>query len=157
MDTGAAAHTVGRAAAINVALLLLATTAAAAWTESKIAQNEAAVAARYPVAAVDFLQAEGLAQQRGYNSYKWGGYLIWRGVPVFVDGRADVYGDDFLNFYLEAFEARSGWREPLDAFDVRYVLMERGSPLLTLLAASGEWRQAYGDGVAQVFVRRDGT
>ena len=35
----------------------------------------------------------GLAEQPGYNSYNWGGYLIWRGLPVFVDGRADVYGD----------------------------------------------------------------
>ncbi|MCZ7669681.1 MAG: hypothetical protein M5U34_22145 [Chloroflexi bacterium] len=40
----------------------------------KIGGNETAVAERYPVQAVDYLEANGLADAPGYNSYNWGGY-----------------------------------------------------------------------------------
>jgi len=33
------------------------------------------------------------------NNYNFGGFLIFSGVPVFIDGRADLYGDDFIRGY----------------------------------------------------------
>ncbi|MEW5986186.1 MAG: hypothetical protein AB1791_06100 [Chloroflexota bacterium] len=138
---------------LNWLLLVAAGPAVIMWTAQKISQNEAAVARQFPVAAVDFLEQEGLAQARGYNSYNWGGYLIWRGLPVFVDGRADVYGDDFLFYYLQTWELTSSWRQPLVDWQVEYVLIEPHRSLSTLLIASGEWTPVYTDEVAQVLVR----
>lgn len=112
---------------------------------------------RYPAAAVDFLQREGLAAQRGFNSYNWGGYLIWREIPVFVDGRADVYGDDFLREYFNAFSLSTGWREILDEYDIEYVLVERAGRLAVVMEASNDWREVYQDEVARVFVREPST
>jgi hypothetical protein len=74
-------------------------------------------------------------------------------LPVFVDGRADVYGDDFLFYYLKSFAVMEDWRRPLDDFNVEYVLMEKGSALSSLLAISEFWEEAYVDDVAQIFVR----
>ncbi|MFQ5421594.1 MAG: hypothetical protein ACE5EY_14670, partial [Anaerolineae bacterium] len=143
-----------RLAALNWGVVAVMALAVAAWTAVKISGNETAVQSRYPAAAVDYLDLSGLAQQPGYNSYNWGGYLIWRGIPVFVDGRADVYGDAFLFTYLQTFEATPQWQEPLAAYDVAYVLMERGSPLTAVLEADAGWQEVYADGLAQVFVRR---
>lgn len=140
-------------AVLNWLLLVVAVGTAVIWSVTKIGGNEAAIAARYPVAAVDYLAASGLDKARGYNSYNWGGYLIWRGVPVFVDGRADVYGDPFLLYYRRTFDVRPGWQEPLDEYDVDYVLMEAGSPLTAVLAASPDWTEVYADDLAQIFVR----
>ncbi|MBK8905067.1 MAG: hypothetical protein IPM53_28055 [Anaerolineaceae bacterium] len=140
-------------AVLNWLLLMVAVGTAVVWTSTKIDNNEAAIAARYPVAAVDYLAASGLDEARGYNSYNWGGYLIWRGVPVFVDGRADVYGDPFLLYYRRTFDVRPGWQEPLDEYDVDYVLMEAGSPLTAVLAASPDWTEVYADNLAQIFIR----
>lgn len=140
-------------AALNWAILFLTLIASGAWTAKKIAGNDEAIRKTYPVAAVDFLEREGLIQARGYNTYNWGGYLIWRGVPVFVDGRADVYGDDFLFYYLQAYRAEAGWTQPLDDYDVDYVLMEQSSALSTLLATSPRWQEIYRDEIAQIFVR----
>jgi hypothetical protein len=142
-------------AGLNILLLLLALATAVFWAGSKIGNNDSAIAARYPVAAVDFLQSSALAEARGYNSYNWGGYLIWRGVPVFVDGRADVYGDPFLLFYRRTFEVQPNWQEPLAQYDVEYVLMERGTPLTAVLSASPDWKTAYQDDIAQIFIRTD--
>lgn len=113
----------------------------------------ASIAKRYPVAAVDFLEREGLVGERIYNSYNWGGYLIWRRVPVFVDGRADVYGDEFLTLYFKAFGADKEWEEPLEAYDAEYVLIEEGREIALILALSDEWREIYRDKLAVIFER----
>ncbi len=138
---------------VNWAVFVLAFLAAGVWTAGKALENEAAIAEVYPVTAVDFIEEAGLTDTRIYNSYNWGGYLIWRGLPVFVDGRADVYGDDFLFEYRQTFDVTANWRGPLDKYDVGYVLMERGSPLTVILAASDDWDEIYADPIAQLFAR----
>jgi hypothetical protein len=145
------------AAVVNWGLFGIAVGLTGLWTAVRLAENEEAVRRTYPVAAVDFLEREGLSEARGYNSYNWGGYLIWRRIPVFVDGRADVYGDDFLSYYRQAFSGGTEWSEPLDDFDVTWVLLERGNVLGSLLTASGRWKQVYRDDLATVHERDDGA
>ncbi|RMH00806.1 MAG: hypothetical protein D6706_03100 [Chloroflexi bacterium] len=140
---------------LNLFILLMAIAGVAGWTATKITGNEMAIAERYPVAAVDYLEQAGLADEPGYNTYNWGGYLVWRGIPVFVDGRADVYGDPFLFYYLQTYQVTENWDKPLDDFAVRYVLMERDTPLTAVLTVSNEWHLAYQDDVAVIFVRND--
>ena len=140
-------------ARLNWTILAVGLLATSVWTIARLQRNEEAIAKVYPSAAVEFLQREGLAQSRGYNTYAWGGYLIWHGLPVFVDGRADVYGDDFLFSYLKTLRLTDEWSEPLERFDVTYVLVERSNPLGTLLVASGDWDERYADDVARLFVR----
>ncbi|MEM7331456.1 MAG: hypothetical protein AAF490_05120 [Chloroflexota bacterium] len=141
----------------NIIILLVAVVGVIGWSAQKISDNEAAITSWYPVAAVDFLEDEGLANARIYNSYNWGGYLIWRDIPVFVDGRADVYGDPFLFEYREAFDASLTWEEPLDNYNVDYVIMERGSPLNTLLELHPNWESVYLDDIAQIYSRKEAS
>jgi hypothetical protein len=140
---------------LNWLLLALACFGTLFWVAKTVNENNAAIAGLYPVHAVDYLEISGLSERPGYNSYNWGGYLIWRDIPVFVDGRADVYGDSFLFFYRQAFDAGFNWQEPLDQYDVEYVLMERGSPLNSLLDLHPDWSEVYHDDVAQIFVRKE--
>lgn len=139
--------------ALNVFLLAVVVLAGALWVGQTIAGNGEAVRAQYPVDAVDFLEAEGLDEARGFNDYGWGGYLIWRGFPVFVDGRADVYGDEFLFFYQKTAQVQRDWREPLEQYGVEYVLVGRQARLGTMLAEVDGWREVYGDEMARVFIR----
>ena len=37
-----------------------------------------------------------------FNTHRYGGYLISEGVPVFIDGRLEMYGDTFFARYLAA-------------------------------------------------------
>ncbi len=138
-----------------IALLsgVLATVIVALYMSAAIGNNDDAIAAFYPIDAVDTIQNSELADARGYNAYGWGGYLIWRGVPVFIDGRADVYGDEFMYLYFQAEDAEEDWREPLDQFDVDYVLMPPGSELGVVLTEAPEWTSVYDDGVAEIYVR----
>jgi hypothetical protein len=152
IDEGQPTLAVGRRW-VNMGLVVVVLAFGGVWTAVKAVGNEAAIARRYPVAAVDFLEAHELGQARGYNSYNWGGYLIWRGLPVFVDGRADVYGDPFLRVYRQTLEGQVGWERPLDDYAVAYVLIERDVVLAQLLAGSPKWTEAYRDDLAQIFTR----
>jgi hypothetical protein len=138
---------------VNWGVLLVALTGIGVWVATRVWENETVIREAYPVAAVDFLERQGLTQARLYNSYNWGGYLIWRGIPVFVDGRADVYGDDFLFYAAKPVGIDEDWTKPLDEFSVEYVLVEAEARLSTLLEASGRWTEVYRDDVARVFGR----
>ena len=143
------------ASALNWTIVVLGAIATFSWSAVKLADNEQAIAREFPVAAVDFIEREGMTDQRVYNTYVWGGYLIWRGLRPFADGRAEVYGD-FLGEYLQTFRLTENWREPLDAYAVDYALLERDNSLVTLLVASGDWHLVYEDDVARILVRDRG-
>ncbi len=138
---------------LNVLLLLLVAGAGLFWIVAQVAENDEAIRESFPVAAVNYLESAGLDDARGYNSYEWGGYLIWRGFPVFIDGRADVYGDAFMHYYRRAYDARGDWRAPLDEFAVQYALLQADSPLATVLQESGDWERTYADSLAVVYER----
>jgi hypothetical protein len=145
-----------RLVAINWVILLLVVTLAGVWVADKLAEDRAAEAERYPVEALAYIREQGLVDQRVYNSYNWGGYLIWERVPVYIDGRADVYMDEFMDEYVLAYQLRGDWRIPLEAYDVNYVLIERGGSLGQVLEEAPEWERVYADEVAVIFVRDGG-
>lgn len=52
--------------------------------------------ATYPVQASDFiLENVNLQTAKFYNEYNYGSYLLYRGIPVFIDSRADLYAPEF--------------------------------------------------------------
>ena len=149
--------TVGRfRIAINWALLALVVVAALAKMSYPLstAVNQEAIAEIAPIEAVAFLQSERPAGPL-FNSYNWGGYLIWAlpQYPVFVDGRTDLYDDAFLRDYLSVVWAQDGWEETLDDYEINLVLIEPQSMLARLLAERPGWKQAYQGSMATVLVR----
>jgi hypothetical protein len=142
-------------AALNWAVFALIVLAGSLWSAARIGRNEAAIAEGYPVAAVDFLEQQGVAQSRGFNHYNWGGYLIWRGVPVFIDGRADLYGDGFIFEYAATAAADPGWPGLLDRYAIDYVLWPPDNLLARLLEGDPGWQRIYGDELATIFIRAD--
>ncbi len=118
-----------------------------------VSGNDASIEREYPVAAVDWIEGSDLATARGFNAYGFGGYLIWRGHQVFVDGRADVYGDELLWLADDVADGSPGWDEILDRYDVDYALVRPDTAIGSLLELSDEWTLGYEDGVAVVYTR----
>lgn len=138
---------------VNWLLVLVFVTVGAFRISKVLVENQNINPARFPVHAVEFIQRQGLIKQRIFNSYDWGGYLIWQGFKVFIDGRCDLYGD-FLDQYALAYLVQNDWRVPLDQFSVDYILIERQAPLAILLRESGDWQQLYRDDLAIIFIRK---
>lgn len=108
-----------------------------------------------PVEAANFLN-ENNPQGPMFNEYNWGGYFIFAvpDIPVFVDGRTDLYDDDFLKDYFRAILGAKEWRRPLDKYDIRLVVVEKSSALATLLREKpDEWRIIHEDDLAIIFER----
>jgi hypothetical protein len=121
-----------------------------------VARQEAVEGEKYPAAAVEFLRAH---PESGaiYNEYGWGGYLIWKLYPqreVYIDGRADVYGDAFMEEALSTMAGGREWRAPLERYDVRTVLIKPNAPLASLLRQDATWRNVYEDRQAVVFFKQ---
>jgi hypothetical protein len=111
-------------------------------------------AATTPTAAFDFIHQ---AKLKGpvFNAYEFGGFLIQAGIPTFIDGRAELFGGDFIKRYADAVNLRG--EEPLeqllDRYKIEWTFLSKDQPANKLLERLPGWRLAYGDDVATVFVR----
>lgn len=123
------------------------------WVVANPAFVDANSAQTNPVGAVQYLQSQ---QARGhiFNEYNWGGYLIWSNplMPVFVDGRTDLFGDEIIGEWMQILQARGDWSARLDTWKVDWVLIEPNRPLASSLQAQ-HWKIAYQDDHSILFHR----
>ena len=121
--------------------------------EFPLAANQAAFRENMPLDAVAFIKRQA-PPGRLFNSYNWGGYLLWElpEYPVFIDGRTDLYNDEVIDQWLRVVRGDPGWQEVLDRWDVRIILIEPSMPLVNQLENAG-WQELYRDEVAVVYRR----
>jgi hypothetical protein len=116
---------------------------------------EMGLAGRYPEAAVRFVERNHL---RGplYNDFTSGGFLIWRlpAIPVSMDGRTNVHGDDRVKAYDDSLRGRPGWENDPDLARANLIIWPTKSPLSGLLRCDSRFKQVFADPQAVVFVRR---
>jgi hypothetical protein len=136
-------------------VILLAAFALARWV-SLARSQDAREAEQYPQKTVAFLRS-GDYPRNVFVYYDWGGYAIWKLYPeyrVFVDGRADLYGDDHLRQFTTAVQFRTGWREVLDRWKVDAVLVPPACALAQALLLDPNWHTAFRESKAILLVRR---
>ncbi len=107
-----------------------------------------------PVSALAHVP-EALASRPVFNSYDLGGYLIFKGVKTFIDGRTDMYGDAF-NARYDAISRpdKAAFDKAVGQYGIAWTFLSPSSPLVSVLEASPEWRRLYADRYAVVYVRR---
>jgi hypothetical protein len=122
-----------------------------------ISHQPQAEAEHFPAAAVAFIGANHPPGPM-LNHYDWGGYLIWRlypQYPVFIDGRADVYGDALMDeFFSLYWVSQNNWRQLLEGRGIRMVLLPPDAPLVTALRETSDWKQVYADKIAVVLTKQ---
>jgi len=106
-----------------------------------------------PVLAVDAARAAGLTGHV-LHSIRFGGYLTFVGIPTFIDGRADLFGDEFLACNAAA-SAGIGEALPglLDHYAIAWTLFEPSSAAAVLLDHLPGWQRVYSDDYAVVHRR----
>lgn len=117
----------------------------------------ATMTANLPIKAVDFLMANHI-QGRMFNTYHYGGYLIYRLHPaqrVFVYGRTDIYGRGYLKDYLDVYNGSPRWSGYFNRYKIDYVLCESAAPIRQLLLAGSEYKLVYDDGNHSVLLIDD--
>ena len=97
--------------------------------------------------------------QRVFNAYQFGGYLISRDIPVFIDGRAELYGETFAMDVFKAVELKKldTLTRLLDAYKIDATLMVADAPAAQVLDHIKGWKRLYADNIAVIHVRTGGT
>lgn len=112
-----------------------------------------------PEGAIRFLDEQGIGG-RMFNSYGFGGYIIWRGGgrKVFIDGRyRRVYTPAEYGEYTQIMESAEAWQaaERKYGFDhavLEYDLLSQRFP--AHLPNNAQWALVYWDNHSLVYVRR---
>jgi hypothetical protein len=108
---------------------------------------------RSPISALAHLPPD-LPQQRVLNDYSFSGYLIWSGVKVFIDSRADFYGDRFVKEYAEiASGDRFALATSLIHYQPRWTIFAPDTPMAKFMDGAPGWRRIYADKLAVIHVR----
>jgi hypothetical protein len=89
------------------------------------------------------------------NDYSFGGYLIFAGIPTFIDGRGELYGGQFITRYNRDVSLADlpDFLELLDQYKFGATLLAPDTPAVALLDRLPDWQRVYSDDVAVVHKR----
>lgn len=110
---------------------------------------------RFPVAAVEFLNREQLPGNM-FNNAEFGDYMIFAADPrykVFQDSRADVYGNENVNAYLDIANIRVDLETVFDRYRINWVIFNSDSAVVRYLRLMDDWVRIYSDQVADIYVK----
>lgn len=115
----------------------------------------------YPVAACDFiLENLDVNQLRIYNDYNYGSYLMFRGIPVFIDSRADVYDpkfngleDDIFSDYISLTNLNCDYEQKFTHYGINYVMTYKNAKLNYGLSKDQNYKQIYADNTFIIYER----
>jgi hypothetical protein len=96
---------------------------------------------------------------RVLNDYAFGGYLVFAGVPTFIDGRGELFGGQFIMRYNRALSLAdlADFIKLLDEYKLDATLLAPDTPAVALLDRLPDWQRVYSDDVAVVHKRLDSS
>ena len=111
--------------------------------------------ANSPITALSHVP-HALRRQPVLNEYAFGGYLIYSGVRPYIDGRADMYGDDFLADFLQSIRPNVPvLQRNLRRYGIRWTILSSRNNTNPWLANQPDWVCLWSDRYAVVYARRD--
>ena len=144
----------GRTNAV-LATLLVVLGVGVALVRTSPAQQSVEIARVLPADAVAWLDAHEPGT-RIFNRYEWGGYIGEHRPQqlVFMDGRADVYGDELLRMYVSIIGVEGDPQVLFDRYRIDYAVFPPDTDLAAWFDASARWQRVYADSTAAIWVRR---
>lgn len=82
---------------------------------------------------------------RLYNSYDYGGYLIYNNIKVFIDGRADLYSNYNYKDYYSISNLDSSAEKMITKYKFDYFLVKKEYPIATYLKINKNYTNIYHD------------
>jgi hypothetical protein len=141
----------GIAMAATLATLIL---AAAFVVPNRPEALQAKAATSYPVAAADYIRDHHLPQPL-FNAFEWGGFLTLYlpEYPVAIDGRTDLYGDDFVVQYSKVMNAEVRYTDFPALANAATILLPRNAIMAGALASLPNYKVVYSDNVSTVLTK----
>lgn len=88
------------------------------------------------------------------NTYSFGGYLIYKGVRPFMDGRSDMYGDALFSRHIKIVAGdQAAFDQAVKQYGIDWTILSPNEGLNRMLATKAGWKQLYRDRWAVVYAR----
>jgi hypothetical protein len=130
------------------------------WYEEHISAEKPAGTLNY---LLDHERNGDLKVNQGLNYDNWGGYLYYVGSKqkppidqkVFIDDRADYYGELHYHKFAKVSQVESDYEKVLRDFKINWVLFPYNSKLVAALKQNPEWQEVSHDKASNLFVRKN--
>ena len=109
----------------------------------------------YPVKACDYIiENIDLGKARFYNEYNYGSYMLFRGIPVFIDSRADLYAPEFSGKKEDIFidfinTSNIGvfYEDTFEKYDITHVICFKNSKMNMIITKTKDpkYKELYND------------
>lgn len=106
----------------------------------------------YPVQACDYiLENLDISNMRIYNEYNYGSYMLYRGIPVFIDSRADLYTPEFnsgctvFDDFLNISNIGTYYENKFEEYNITHVICFKNAKLNMFLSRNYEYKELYSD------------
>jgi hypothetical protein len=131
-------------------------------------------ASSYPVEASEWIKANlDVKNIRLYNEYNYGSYLLFKGIPVFIDSRCDLYTPQFNGTYVKEGKYYDGrdifsdainiaglgvnYVDKFEEYDVSHIILYSNSKLAMVLESDSNYKKLYDQGNFKIFERLEAT
>lgn len=125
----------------------------------------------YPVDAAEYIKQNlDLSSIRLFNEYNYGSYLLFQGIPVFIDSRADLYapefngkkgedgeyeGQDIFSDYINTSNISKYYEDTFDKYDITHVILYKNSKLNMLISKDENYLELYSDKKFVIYEREN--
>ena len=115
----------------------------------------------YPVEAANYiLENLDIENIHLFNEYNYGSYLLYRGIPVFIDSRADLYapefngtknnngkydGRDIFSDYINTTSIGKYYEDTFKKYDITHIILKKNTKLKMLLSKDKNYQEIYQD------------
>ena len=117
----------------------------------------------YPVQACDYIiENIDLETARFYNEYNYGSYMIYRGIPVFIDSRADLYApefsgkeEDIFSDFIDTSSIGKFYENTFEKYDITHVITYKNSKMNMIIKETNDpnYNELYEDSYFTVYER----
>ena len=117
----------------------------------------------YPVQACDYIiENIDLGKARFYNEYNYGSYMLFRGIPVFIDSRADLYApefsgkkDDIFMDFINTSNIGEFYEDTFEKYNITHVITYKNSKMNMIITKTNDpkYKELYSDKYFVVYER----
>lgn len=116
----------------------------------------------YPVEASKYIKEQlNLEEIRLYNEYNYGSYLLYEGIPVFIDSRADLYtpefnGDkdkDVFTDFIRTSALNVHYETIFNKYDITHLIIPNNAKINLFISKDDNYKELYKDSQFVIYER----
>lgn len=119
--------------------------------------------ADYPVQACNYIiENIDLSTAKFYNEYNYGSYMLYRGIPVFIDSRADLYApefsgkkEDIFSDFIDTSNIGTFYEDTMEKYGITHVINYKNSKMNMIITETKDpkYKELYSDDYFVIYER----